>query len=205
MSKSKRNRTRRPARGKLTKDPKPKILVVTEGEVTEPEYIRGFTRIYRNLLVEIVIESKAGSAPKTLVEAAKKLKKEAEKQADRKEDDFLKYDEVWCVFDVDEHPNIPSAKEMARDNNIKLAISNPCFEIWLWLHFAEQPGVQHRHELQKKMKQHIPSYSSKNKHVNYSDYKDGYETAVSRAKKLEEEVNPSTSVWKLTEQIRKNA
>ena len=27
---------------------------------------------------------------------------------------------------------------MARDNSIRVAISNPCFELWLVLHYAEQ-------------------------------------------------------------------
>ena len=27
---------------------------------------------------------------------------------------------------------------MARDNGIRVAISNPCFELWLVLHYAQQ-------------------------------------------------------------------
>jgi hypothetical protein len=30
---------------------------------------------------------------------------------------------VWCVFDVDIHPNLPEAKQQARDNGLSLAIS----------------------------------------------------------------------------------
>ncbi len=208
---SRRDRSRRPARGRRPyREPKPKILVVTEGEVTEPEYIEGFKNTFKNLLVELCIKGKLETAPIRLVEAAIKIKKEAEKQAKRKNDSFLKYDQVWCVFDVDENRSIQDARKMARDNDIRLAISNPCFEIWLYLHFAEQPGMQTCQELRRKMKKFIPGY---NKHVNFSDYQDGYEIAVTRAKKLaensqpdkEDEVNPSTSVWKLTEQIRQNA
>jgi hypothetical protein len=103
------------------------------------------------------------------------------------------------VFDVDQHPDIPSAKEMARDNGLKLAISKPCIEIWLWLHFAEQPGMQHRHKIQRMMKQHIPGYD---KHVDYTNYEDGYPDAVKRAKRLTEGDNPSTGVWRLTQSIR---
>ncbi|MBL4884189.1 MAG: RloB domain-containing protein [Planctomycetaceae bacterium] len=210
MGKPKRNRDRKPARGKPYRDPKPISLIITEGENTEPEYLSGFKKVYKNSRVDIEFGGEGVTAPMSLVQRAKEKKKAAEKQAKREKDDNLKYDEVWCVFDVDEHLKIPDAKQMARDNDIKFVISNPCFEIWLWLHFAEQPGIQDRHKLQKKMKKHISKYD---KHVNYADYQDGYEKAVKRAQRLsedafsdkEEEVNPSTSVWILTENIRENA
>ena len=47
-------------------------------------------------------------------------------------------DEVWCVFDVEwprNHPNLRQATEKAKARNVNLAISNPCFELWLVLHF----------------------------------------------------------------------
>jgi hypothetical protein len=49
-------------------------------------------------------------------------------------------DEIWCVFDVEwptNHPNLQEAIDLARGNSVRLAISNPCFEIWLVLHFRE--------------------------------------------------------------------
>ena len=58
-------------------------------------------------------------------------------------------------FDVDEHPGISDAKQMARASGIKLAISNPCFELWLLLHFREQPGPQNRHRIQHILKTHV--------------------------------------------------
>lgn len=202
----KRDRVRRPARRKPYKESKPVILVVTEGEVTEKEYLDGFVSATKNPRVRIEVVGGAG-VPKTIVESAKERKKESEKQARGEKDENLLFDEVWCVFDFDEHPNIPDARQMARDNDIKLAISNPCFELWLWLHFAEQPGMQHRHDLQSMLKQHIPNYD---KHVDYSDYADGYSAAVQRAERLNENAtsdkdegrNPTTSVCKLTESIR---
>jgi hypothetical protein len=36
---------------------------------------------------------------------------------------------VWCVFDIDEHPVIPEAKDQAPANRIELTISNPYFEL----------------------------------------------------------------------------
>ncbi len=204
-----RNRERRRARREPYRDSKPIILVVTEGEVTEPEYLRGFANAIKNPRVRIEVVGGAG-VPRTIVESARDLKREAEKRSRHEHDDNLRYDEVWCVFDVDDHPNVPGAKQMARDNGLELAVSNPCIELWLWLHFAEQPGMKHRHDLQRMMRQHIPNYD---KHVEYSEYADGYEDASIRAGRLEDDAeadndegrNPTTGVWRLTKSIRSGA
>jgi hypothetical protein len=58
---------------------------------------------------------------------------------DRKSDDEI--DECWCVFDVEwpqNHPHLREAVQLAKDNGIRLAVSNPCFELWLILHFEDQ-------------------------------------------------------------------
>jgi hypothetical protein len=50
-------------------------------------------------------------------------------------------DECWCVFDVEwpkNHPNLAQALQLAKDHGIRLAVSNPCFELWLILHFEDQ-------------------------------------------------------------------
>jgi hypothetical protein len=145
--------------------------------------------------------------PRTLVEIAKKYKREAEDQAARERDDNLLYDSVWCVFDVDTHPRVADAKEMARDNGIELAISNPCIELWLLLHFRDSPGMQSHTKLQEMLTKHVPKYD---KHVDYATYSAGYAQAVVRAERMDkvaesaEEVgrNPTTGVYRLTEVIR---
>jgi len=181
-------------------------LVLSEGSVTEPEYLDGFVQFAKNSRVDVEVVGGVGM-PKTIVESAKVRKRQSEKRAIRERDDNLRYDQVWCVFDIDDHPNVPDAKQMARDNGIQLAISNPCIEIWLWLHFADQPGMRHRHDLQKMMMRHMPGYD---KHVVFRDLEDGYFDAVRRASRLEEDAerdnddgrNPLTGFWRLTETIR---
>ncbi|NJP30622.1 RloB family protein [Micromonospora thermarum] len=62
-----------------------------------------------------------------------------QRAAARSEDDEV--DECWCVFDVEwpqNHPRLAEAIRLATVHNIRLAISNPCFELWLTLHFEEQ-------------------------------------------------------------------
>jgi hypothetical protein len=201
-----RSRQRRPGRRAAFRDPKPTILVVSEGRVTEPEYLRGFQRACRNPRVTIHVAPEH-RVPRTLVELAKRYKEDAQTAAHRERDDNLAYDSVWCVFDMDEHPRVGEAIEMARDNDIALAISNPCFELWLLLHFRDNPGAQPRDKMKAMLAGYLPEYD---KHVDYAAYSAGYEQAVTRASRMDrdaEEVdepgrNPTTGVHRLTEAIR---
>jgi len=200
-----RNRERQSGRRAPFRDPKPKMLVVCEGANTEKEYFEQFAKLHRNSLVDVIVEGGKG-VPLTVVRAAKERKEKAISEAKRKDDEFLTYQSVWCVFDVDDHPNVPEARIMAADNGIELAISNPCFELWLLLHHRHCPGELHRHKAQTMLKDHVTSYD---KHVNFDDYKDGYEKAVQRAKSLDQLAesmgepgrNPTTGVYVLTEMI----
>ena len=208
MHHSRRNRQRKPGRRKPFRDPLPIILIVCEGEKTEPQYFSGYRRACHNPRVNIIVADEHG-VPKTLVEIAKQYKTEAEEDASREKDDNLAYDSVWCVFDIDEHPLVPDAKQMARDNGIELAISNPCFELWLLLHFQDNPGMKDRNKIQKMLSKHVPEYD---KHVEYTTYSTGYEDAVKRAKRMDQDAedfgehhrNPTTGVYKLTEIIRRD-
>jgi hypothetical protein len=203
---SRRDRDRRPARRRPFREPKPIILIVCEGTRTEPEYFKGFVKDHQNPRVRIEVAHTSG-VPLTLVKHAREKKAQAEDDARRENDKNLAYDAVWCVFDIDEHPAIPRATDMARSNGIQLAISNPCFELWLLLHFRDEPGMSHRDLVVKMLSQHVPDYD---KGVNYADYKDGYPQAVIRARRQNQRLidasspggNPSTNVHELTESIR---
>ena len=65
-----RDRQRRRGRRPPFRDPKPTILVVSEGEETEPEYLYGFVKDCHNPRVTIEVAHEHG-VPKYLVEAAK--------------------------------------------------------------------------------------------------------------------------------------
>ncbi len=187
-------------------EPRTRVLVCCEGEVTEPSYLNGLKGELRIRLVHIEVVP-GGSNPKTLVDYAVEKKQEAERRSRREKDDNLKYDEVWCVFDVDLHEHIPDAKQKADANKIKLAISNPCFELWLLLHFQEQSAHIERHDVQSACRDHMPRYG---KEVPFELVFPHYREAVERALALDNWQqeqgrpggNPSTGVHRLTERIR---
>ncbi|HLL82036.1 MAG TPA: RloB family protein [Longimicrobium sp.] len=201
-----RNDDRALARRAPTRTPLPLLLVVCEGRVTEPQYLRGFARAQGANTVRLVVEAPGGD-PRALVERAIELRDEAAARAVREGDENLAYDEVWCVFDVDDHARLRAARELAERTEIGLAVSNPCFELWLILHFREHGAHLTSRRAAQLLEQHIPGY---HKHVRFDDLSIGYADAVERAKTLERRhlkagtdgANPSTGAHRLTERIR---
>jgi len=188
-------------RRKPFRDPKKRFLVVCEGEVTEKSYLEGM-RITERLLVDI--KYIGNMKPKQAVDRAVAEKEESERKAVK--DPYERFDGVWCVFDVDEHPWIPAAKAKAAISGLQLAVSNPCFELWIYLHFAEQSAHIHRHKVQSLCRKFLSNFD---KRVDYVHLAPLRQSAINRARKLdhwqrgrgEEGANPSTGVYKLVEAI----
>jgi hypothetical protein len=186
------------------REPLARFLIVCEGTVTEPHYFKDL-RVQERGLVEVKVVP--GGVPKTVVELAVKLKEESEVEARRRKDDNLRYDHVWCVFDIDEHPFVPEAKQQARDNAIDVAVSNPCFELWLLLHFQEQTAHIERDRLAHLCREHMPGYK---KEPRCELLTPRQEEALARASQLDEwqatrgkvGANPSTGVHRLVRQIK---
>lgn len=131
MAKRQRGRGNGLKRRRGTRRTKRTFLVLCEGAVTEPEYLyalRSLREVNEVASVEIRVDrARSGQVPLPLVEAAIEVKEQIEE-----------VDEVWCLFDVEApqpHPNLAQALARARNNGIEIAVSNPCFEIWLALHF----------------------------------------------------------------------
>ena len=134
---SKRSRTPQPRtlkRKVATRPPRKTLVVFCEGERTEPQYLLALKQepFVKDAAVDIRVETGHGGAvPLTLVTLATAARaKSAAEEAE--------IDEFWCVFDVEwprNHPHLPEAIARAEANDIRLAISNPCFELWLILHY----------------------------------------------------------------------
>ena len=206
MGSRRRNRNRRPARRPAHREAKRRLLVVTEGRCTEPDYIKGYERHVRNATVEVEVAKERGD-PRKVVEIAKEEKARAAREAKRQDDPFLDYDEVWCVFDRDEHDRFDEALTMARDNGFELAVSNPCVELWLLLHVRDSPGARHRHVVQKMLGDYLPGYEKK---LDFDQLAHSVADGTARARRLDEAAesrgdakygNPSTGFYRLTDSI----
>ena len=142
-------------------EPRACVLLVCEGFKTEPLYFRSLQRQLKLLPVEIEIVGQ-GAAPITVVQRAVEMRNTREHEVRRGRKDF-DYDHVWRVIDVEQPHNNPSllpALDQARDNKINVALSNPCFEYWFILHFADcsAPLVNQKGVL-RELKKYIPNYS----------------------------------------------
>ncbi|THA72723.1 RloB domain-containing protein [Streptomyces sp. A0958] len=171
--------------------PRLRLLVVCGAEVTEYDYVQGLKGAARNSAVSIKVVTHP-KAPSQVVAYTAKLFGES--------DDA--YDAAWCVVDVDEFTDLADALGEAERQGIGIALSNPCFEVWLLLHFTDH----HKHmpsyaQLAPLLSRHVPGGYSKTG-LDFRHYASGWTEAVRRARLLapegkELEVNPSTGMWKL--------
>ncbi|HEX6507158.1 MAG TPA: RloB family protein [Chloroflexota bacterium] len=175
---------RRPLKRKVAiHRPRKTLLVFCEGERTEPEYLQALKRqpFVRDVAaVDLHIENRRqGAVPMALVTLAAEAR-------DRAIDEEAEIDEFWCVFDVEwprNHPKLKEAIDLARRNEIQVAISNPCFELWLILHFREQGGWLNNQQASKIRRQ---LDGSRGKELNPAKYMPLVKDAAQRAAKMEE-------------------
>jgi hypothetical protein len=194
------------ARRAPTLPPKRRILIVCEGRETERGYFQKFQHAVRNGRVHVEIARETG-VPLTVVKVAARLKDGADEVARLDHDENHRWDEVWGVFDVDEHPNLHEARQLAITNSIELAVSNPCFELWALLHFQDQRAHIERDRIRGSLQRHLANYG---KSLDFAKMNPGYADALRRAQQLDQEAdrhgqpgrNPTTNVYRLTESIR---
>jgi len=99
----------------------PLDLVVCEGE-TEVDYL---CELARSLRIHVHICKGDGTDPKSIVNTAKRKSKE----------DGVKYDKIFCVFDRDNDLSaFLEAIELCKSRKFVPITSNPCFELWPYLH-----------------------------------------------------------------------
>jgi hypothetical protein len=123
---------------------KPTILIVCEGENTEPSYFNQFR-------LSSATVKPVGEGYNTISLVNRAIQLASEKS----------YEQVWCVFDKDDFSDndFNNAIVMATANNFKLAYSNQAFEYWLILHFNDhQGGGMHRDDYDDKINQLIKPY-----------------------------------------------
>lgn len=202
MSSRRRGQPKRRSRARTTRS----VYVFTEGEKTEPQYFTHWSRLYRRL-TRVTLDSRTGRDPRTLVELARDTKKKHLRE--QKNGEGTAYDQYWCVFDRDDHQRWMDALQMALDNGIEVAVSNPCIELWFLLHFRSQEAWIKGRDVQSLVKLHL-SGSKSLEPRDFELLRDGYDTARSRAIALDAKHereghpsgwNPSSGVWRLVDYV----
>lgn len=141
--------------------PYPRVLMVCEGRETEPNYFEEIRQAYRIPTAHwAILPSELGTGPEKVVAYA-----EAKARRDKS------WDEVYCIFDRDDHAHYREAIRAASELEGKLKTSEPaspvrfaaipsvpCFELWFLLHFEPVAREEHRDEVARKLAAWIPGY-----------------------------------------------
>jgi hypothetical protein len=188
-----------------------RFLIVVEGSVTEPEYLGAVRRARRISSVDILIVHE-NTDPLGIVNDAKERQKRAKK--------IDPYDQVWCVFDTETkltqvaRPGLSDALNIAREGEIKCAVSNPCVELWILWHYQDQNGWISSDQAQRLCRDLGITHDARGKHLSdanslvamrYSEAKRRAEGADEKHQRdgtiKPEDRNPSSGIYQLIDAI----
>ncbi|KAA3510074.1 RloB family protein [Agrobacterium rosae] len=205
-----RNKSYGLSRRTETRLPHTRFVVFSEGLNTEPAYLTTLGNTLSRVLVKLKIFGGAGD-PKTLADKALAFKKGSSGSGRRDASSFEKNDQIWIMFDRDEHDKVKETIDNFKKAGIRVAYSNPCFELWLILHYEDFDRSYDRHKLQGHFEGLCESYSKKgNKKPDCNSFIGNVESAELRAQAMlarrrnenAEFGAPYTNVHELTSAMR---
>jgi hypothetical protein len=178
-----------------------RILIVTEGSKTEPLYLEEIRAAHQLHSANVEVQpGQLGTAPIQVVRYAQQLFEIGDLVKGIRPKSF---DQVYAVFDRDDHDSYFDALSLAQSLNGKLhnddrqvvtfkAIASiPSFELWLLLHYEDIQAPIHRDEVMARLKQHIPGYE-KGAGGAFATTRNRLETATQRAQALAAKFNAYT-------------
>lgn len=150
------------------RQPYERLLIVCEGEKTEPQYLCEIQHACRLATAHVlVLHSPFGTEPQRVLDYALAVFKDGDRARGVHPKSF---DRIVAVFDRDEHKSYHAALAQAavqsgklkNDDGVAVPVdavaSVPCFELWLLLHFEDVLAPLHRHEAMERLKIHLPGY-----------------------------------------------
>lgn len=187
---------------------KKRFLIVCEDDKSAPNYFKALKK-HENLSATSieVVGSGGNTQPIQVVDEAIRRKVAAADGKSATEP----FDEVWCLIDGDYGSKIANARFKAESNDIKLAVSNKCFEYWVLLHFAhfDSPTQDCSGLVRVLRDKHLPEYD-KGK-FDFSKIVVHAREAAQKARRLRrtgelpEDQNPSSDVYQLIGAILSSA
>lgn len=171
------------------------IVIAAEGSQTERIYFNDLAspQYYYNprIHVEVLANLTTASAPEKIITLLDQFRREYRLKKG--------YDELWLVLDMDrwKEVKISSIAQSCQQKNYDLAISNPCFELWLLLHiksldeyepkilveFRENKKQHNRTRLEQELLALLGSYNKSNPDT--SKFLPHIHTAIQRARELD--------------------
>lgn len=199
-------------RSRASREPKTRFVVFCEGRRTEPVYLDAIRRAFPGALLDIEIVPNAGVPYTQAQQAVSRAKALGLSPGSRRKlDSFESKDQVWVVFDRDDHPRHSEAVQLCEAKGIGVARSNPCFELWLILHYADYDKPDDRHAVQTHLRSIRSEYDPSSRkwfdctelvaHVECAERR----AAIQLSRRTSEGAPhgpPSTTVFRLTQAIR---
>ncbi|MBR1402008.1 MAG: RloB domain-containing protein [Prevotella sp.] len=116
------------------------IVIASEGKDTERIYFKALAKEYTNPRVHVHIlerneDAKNESSPEHVLKQLNDYKSHYELESD---------DELWLVVDKDRWTEAMLsrvASECSQEDSMHMALSNPCFELWLLLHIEDATSL----------------------------------------------------------------
>ena len=175
-------RKERTSQGRMMR---PNYFVFCEGD-SEVAYVEALRSHYR-LPIHIIAKKTLLNITPTLVERCKATYIQT------------KSDQTFLMYDLDVHKMFERLQKVP---GATLLCSNPCFELWLLLHFTEQNAELTSEECVNRLSSFVKQYKKGTLSTSDRNYLiDNTPIATERAKRLFAFNNPSTSVYLLTDQL----
>lgn len=184
-------------------------LIITDAKKTEKLYMEGLKEsLPKSVRNQLQIKVVTDIATDKLVEKACSLRSKSSVYCD-----------TWIVFDRDLVPNFDKIIKDAESNEIHVAWSNPCIEMWFFAYFKKTPNFSDSTTCIRKFKNLCRSKMNKyeyhkedkaiyNKLIQYGDEVQAISYAKTRYKSLQNisrkcsEMVGGTTLYQLVEDIK---
>lgn len=181
---------------------RPTILIISEGKDTEVNYFKEFNMKHINIDIKIADGNSVGKNKSRKTDPSNLVDKAIEYMEYKYDINEKDGDRVWCLIDVDLNYNNPDpinqriielekahkkaisyAKKSQK--NIHLGISNPCFELWYFLHFKYTTAYLKNYDAVKsKLKSETPIKDYEKNKCIYNLLEDKMSEAIKNGEKL---------------------
>lgn len=179
-----------------------RVLIVSEGSKTEPNYFREIRAAHRLHTANVEVQpSELGTSSIQVVQYARELFEQGDRH---KHIQRRAFEQVYAVFDRDDHVSYFDALKLAESLDGKLRNDNkqpvifkaiasvPSFELWLLLHYEDVQAPIHRDEVMQRLKQYIPGYEKGAGHA-FATTRDRLDIGTQRAQALAARFNAYTA------------
>ena len=162
------------------RDPKKFFFIAMEGKETEPRYFEEFkTSRAAKAQVKLVPNPKHKSHPKEVLQRLRNY---------FRSNTTFPGDEGWLVIDRNSwlEAELDEVCREAADTGYFVAVSNPCFELWLFLHLRDNRPFIDRGDCQRELAKVLPGYApDKKSEYDVETLMKGVKEAIRRAQSLD--------------------